>query len=650
MRHTVRNLFPLALILFAVLLAWLTYSIFGEAAVQRVAEDQSSEKRVLLDRVQSQVEHGYRHGELSWVQENVASLGTERYVLNAALVGIDDTVIASLHREDLGRSLTEILDGGGAELQALREQMTTATESPLFSRVFFSTGNDYLGAVYPVKLVAPEDPAGQPSQGYLWFEKDLRPAKTVALEQVRLQTLALTIGMAFLALCLGVLFHIVVTKRIDKLIHATQRVSDGDLDARVNISSNDEFGVLGQHFNEMLDRRRVVEKSLNQTQKLESIGTLASGIAHDFNNILQAISGYTGLARSNTGNPEAVESYLSKIEMGSARAKSLVDRILSFSRASDVDFRSLDLQSVLRDSIQLIRSTFPSNIRISVDVDESSPPVFADATQMQQVITNLCTNALHAMEDNGGELAIGLREVAIKEPLQTLTGRLHPSVYVELTVSDSGIGIPQENLDRLLDPFFTTKDPGRGTGLGLSIVHSAVTYARGGLMIDSEPGEGTRVRVLLPRAEADLESVLGEELVPSASVSSTESLAVLLVDDELAITDSTSLLLRECGCEVYSVNNALDAIDYLNDQQNLIDVAVFDYMMPDMTGIELASRMVDLRPEVPVLIASGMIDEDELMETRPPNVVSVVHKPYKTDALYQKLQQAASQSVDKVVA
>ncbi|MEM1175478.1 MAG: ATP-binding protein [Pseudomonadota bacterium] len=650
MRHTVRNLFPLALILFAVLLAWLTYSIFGESAVQRVAADEASEKRVLLDRIQSQVEHGYRYGELSWVQENVASLGTERYVLNASLVTVDGIVIASLKREHLGRPLSEILQDGREELRTLRAQMTAALESPLISRVLFSQDSDYIGAVYPVKLVAPDEPSGQFEQGFLWFEKDLRPAKTVALEQVRLQTLALTLGVAFLALCLGVLFHIVVTKRIDKLIHATQRVSDGDLDARVHISSNDEFGVLGQHFNDMLDRRRLVEKSLNQTQKLESIGTLASGIAHDFNNILQAISGYTGLARSNADDPATVTSYLSKIEMGSARAKSLVDRILSFSRASDADFRSLDLQSVLRDSIQLIRSTFPSNIRIRVQIDESSPPVFADATQMQQVITNLCTNALHAMEDSGGELVVRLRERTINEPLQTLTGRLHPSIYVELTVSDSGIGIPQENLDRLLDPFFTTKDPGRGTGLGLSIVHSAVTYARGGLVIDSEPGQGTSVRVLLPRAEADLDSVIVDDLASPVAERAATTLDVLLVDDELAITDSTSLLLEECGCRVHAVNNALDAIDYIMEAPRPIDVAVFDYMMPDMTGVELASRVAELRPDIPVVIASGMLDEDALAELRPHNVVNVVHKPYKTDSLYRKLQQAASTAADKVVA
>ena len=192
--------------------------------------------------------------------------------------------------------------------------------------------------------------------------------------------------------------------------------------------------------------------------------------------------------------------------------------------------------------------------------------------------------------------------------------------------------------------------PVRGTGLGLSIVHSAVTYARGGLLIDSEPDAGTRVRVLLPRAEANLESVLNDDTLPPMSPMKNRTLGVLLVDDELAITDSTSLLLRECGCHVHSVNNALDAIDYVSDMQNSIDVAVFDYMMPDMTGIELAQRVADLRPDVPVVIASGMIDEDELLETRPPNVVSIVHKPYRTDALFLKLQQAASKSADEIVA
>ncbi|MEM9689295.1 MAG: ATP-binding protein, partial [Pseudomonadota bacterium] len=580
MRHTVRNLFPITLILFAGLLAWLTYSIFGDAAVQRVVADAISDKRTQLERVQSQVEHGYRYGEMSWVQENIVSLGTERHILNASLALEDGSVIASLRREDVGRPLHTVLRGTGTELDGLRRQMRAVMNSSGISDVVVSDSADFLVAAYTVQLVDATNTLGNTGRGILWYEKDLRPAKTVALEQVRLQTLALTLGTAFLALCLGVLFHIVVTRRIDKLIDATQRVSDGDLDARVTIASNDEFGVLGQHFNDMLDRRRVVEKSLNQTQKLESIGTLASGIAHDFNNILQAISGYTGLARSHSDEPEKVRRYLSRIEMGSSRAKSLVERILSFSRASDVDVRSLALQTVLRDSIQLIRSSFPSNIRIRVDIDESCSQVIADATQMQQVVTNLCTNAMHAMEEQGGELFITLSETRMDEPLQTLTGRLHPSVYVQLTVTDTGTGIPPENLDRLLDPFFTTKDPGRGTGLGLSIVHSAVSYARGGLLIDSQLRKGTRVRVLLPRAEADLDSLVVDEPVKPVSATPAGAIGVLLVDDELAITDSISLLLGEYGCAVYSLNNALDAIDYISDANHAIDVAVFDYMMP----------------------------------------------------------------------
>ncbi|MEM6511477.1 MAG: ATP-binding protein [Pseudomonadota bacterium] len=650
MRHTVRNLFPITLILFAGLLAWLTYSIFGDAAVQRVVADAISDKRTQLERVQSQVEHGYRYGEMSWVQENIVSLGTERHILNASLALEDGSVIASLRREDVGRPLHTVLRGTGTELDGLRRQMRAVMNSSGISDVVVSDSADFLVAAYTVQLVDATNTLGNTGRGILWYEKDLRPAKTVALEQVRLQTLALTLGTAFLALCLGVLFHIVVTRRIDKLIDATQRVSDGDLDARVTIASNDEFGVLGQHFNDMLDRRRVVEKSLNQTQKLESIGTLASGIAHDFNNILQAISGYTGLARSHSDEPEKVRRYLSRIEMGSSRAKSLVERILSFSRASDVDVRSLALQTVLRDSIQLIRSSFPSNIRIRVDIDESCSQVIADATQMQQVVTNLCTNAMHAMEEQGGELFITLSETRMDEPLQTLTGRLHPSVYVQLTVTDTGTGIPPENLDRLLDPFFTTKDPGRGTGLGLSIVHSAVSYARGGLLIDSQLRKGTRVRVLLPRAEADLDSLVVDEPVKPVSATPAGAIGVLLVDDELAITDSISLLLGEYGCAVYSLNNALDAIDYISDANHAIDVAVFDYMMPDMTGIELARRVAELRPGLPVVIASGMIDEDELQSSRPANVVTIVRKPYNAKTLHERLLQAVSTIADEDVA
>ncbi len=641
MRHTVRNLFPIALILFSLLLALLSYSIFGDTATQRVVADQVADKRIVLDRLQSQVERSYRLGEYNWLQDSITTLATERNLISVFLVELDGTIINSLDRGDVGRNLTDVLSGDADELQGLRDSMADVAEASKFSRILTSENANFLGAVYPVELVTTTGRTELKLLGYIWYEKDLRPARNLALEQVRLQTLALTLGMAFLALCLGALFHVVVTRRIDKLIDATQRVAGGDLDARVDITSNDEFGVLGEHFNEMLDRRRVVEKALNQTQKLESVGTLASGIAHDFNNILQAISGYTGLALNNADNPEDVRKYLTKIEIGSARAKSLVERILSFSRARDMDVRAVELQSVLRDSIQLIRSTFPSNIRIRVDIDETCRPVLADATQMHQVITNLCTNALHAMEETGGELVVSLAERAVKQPLQTLTGRLHPSVYIELAVEDSGVGIPRENIDRLLDPFFTTKEVGRGTGLGLSIVHGAVSDAGGGLLIDSEPGKGTRVCVLLPRAEADIESVALDEL-PIPDSPDAPPLSVLLVDDELAITESTALLLRESGCTVHAMNNALDAIDFINARGDEIDVAVFDYMMPDMTGIELAKHVSGLQEDLPVLIASGMLDEDELQQDKPSNVVSIIHKPYKTQALYQRVCEAAS--------
>jgi len=641
MQQTVRNLFPVALILFTALLAWLTYSIFGDAALARISQSERVQKMVLLDRLQAQVERSYRYGNMSWLEESLTGVAVEPHVVAISVLDERGVLIAGLDRAQVGQPVGDIIEPLSDSHRGLQGELVSLIGSGKPSQLLVSQRGEFIGAVYPISLALTE--TGFAQKGYLWFEKDLRPQQRAALKQIGLQTLALMLGVGFLAVCLGLLFHVVVTRRIGKLITAMSKVSAGDLDARVSITSNDEFGELGRYFNDMLDRREATERALTQSEKLKSIGTLSSGIAHDFNNVLQAIAGYSRIARSRVESNDLgdVIEYLDHIEAARRRATSLVERILSFSRAPDADFRPVLVQQVLKDTMPLLRSTFPSTIRIQSDVDESCPSVRSDATQLSQLLTNLCTNALHAMEDRGGTLSINVKQSTLAESNTTLTGRIPAGDYVELSVGDTGTGIDSAILDRLIDPFFTTKDVGKGTGLGLSIVHGVVSTAQGGLIIDTEPGAGTTVRVLLPRAVDDKGAVLQKSTNDVAPVVD-DTCHVMLVDDEIAITKTTAALLEREGCDVLAFNSPEEALVSVADADVRTDVAVLDYTMPGMTGLDLAHRLEQTRPELPIILATGMLDHGEFERRRSGNIVAIVRKPYETSMLLTTIRKAVA--------
>lgn len=638
MQHTVRNLFPVALVLFTILLSFTSYRFFADTAVRRVGTDEIAQKRVAMEQLQAQVEHSFRLGDLDWVQETFAALAVEPDLVNAFLVGDNGEVLASSRRADIGRQHSEFLTASNPDLVSLRQGIFRSVQTQAPPLLELSDNGDFLIAAYPVALVGTGSELAQLPAGIAWLEKDLRPQIAAAREQVRLQTIALMSGVGFLAFCLAVLFHVIVTRRIEKLTSTMKDIATGELDARVRIQSNDEFGLLGQYFNDMLDRREAVERALNQSQRLRSIGTLASGIAHDFNNILQAIIGYTLVARSRvSADDEQLRGYLDRIEAAGQRAKSLVQQILSFARASDASYSAVCLQEVLEETMLLIRGTFPASIRIDVRADAACRYVYGDATQLQQVITNLCTNAMHAMEEKGGALTISLHEEKLVKPVQTLAGRLQPGTYAMLSVRDTGVGIPADNLDRLVDPFFTTKDVGKGTGLGLSIVHGVVSQAGGGMLIDSAENRGTTVTVLLPLADGCPDAAAGS-VDGTGSFSGLLQCRLLLIDDEPDILSSTAIMLGDSGIRVVARDDAGQALDYLATHVDELDVVVVDYTMPKMTGLEFAARALEVAPSVPVILATGMLDHDEFRQRRTANVARIVGKPYDIDELRRNIQ------------
>ena len=376
------------------------------------------------------------------------------------------------------------------------------------------------------------------------------------------------------------------------------------------------------------EKRKKLEQQLLQAQKMESIGTLAGGIAHDFNNILQAILGYTKMAQGNkNGNAEKQDRYLQEIEKGGLRAAALVEQILTFSRKTEVKTENLILPLLIEEALKFIRSSMPSTIHIESDIDPDCPQVVASSTQIHQVVTNLCTNAMHAMEGGGGTLSVVLKTMSLESPIETLSGQLEAGDYIQLSISDTGVGIDPDVMNEILDPFFTTKGVGKGTGLGLSMTHGIVSAMGGGLTIKSEVGKGTTVLVTLPVAmerKVDELSIIQPELVLGGEGH------IMLVDDEEPITQLATHILEDHGFTVDVFNDVESAIETARDNSTKYDLAVLDYTMPSMTGIDLAKEFETLIPGMPVLIATGLLDNSDLEQSKSRNIAEIIHKPYSS--------------------
>jgi PAS domain S-box-containing protein len=347
--------------------------------------------------------------------------------------------------------------------------------------------------------------------------------------------------------------------------------------------------------------RAQLEGQLRQAQKMEAIGTLAGGIAHDFNNILDAIIPYTHLAKSDVGDNPPVQECLDQVLQAAERAKNLVQQILAFSRKQKQERRPIQLQEVVREALKLLRSALPSTIAIQADLQPDAPAILADPTQLHQVIMNLCTNAEHALRGLVGILNLRLSRCEIEEG-DPLTDRdLRPGPYLKLTVSDTGRGMDPETLKRAFDPFFTTKAPGEGTGLGLSVVHGIVKEHEGAITVSSQPGRGTTFDIFLP--------VLDTEAAPSenqpVSVPHGHGEHVLIVDDEPAICSVAQRTLERLGYRVTAHTNPAAALTDFQTRPRAFDLALTDLTMPVMTGVDLALRLLEIRPDLPIVLATG---------------------------------------------
>lgn len=367
------------------------------------------------------------------------------------------------------------------------------------------------------------------------------------------------------------------------------------------------------------------EERLNQAQKMEAMGTLASGIAHDFNNLLFPLVGFAEMLKDDLPVGSPLQDHVDEILHAAIRSRELVKQILAFSRKADHRARPIRIQPIVREAVKLMRAAIPKTITMHQYIDPDTPPVVADPTQIHQIILNLATNAFHAMEQGNGTLEITLSGTDIAGENKPLVG-IQPGRYVSLRVADTGIGMTPEVLDKALDPYFTTKEEGKGTGLGLSVVHGIVRSHDGEIAIQSEPGKGTVCTVYLPALEGFDEEILSNEKGPVPG--GTES--ILLVDDEEAIVRMVGSMLTRLGYRVTSCTSSIEAMEKFKTEPGRFDLLFTDMTMPGMTGIKLAREVKKAMPHLPVIICTGYSEKLDEAGCKALGMEGYIMKPVTT--------------------
>ncbi len=377
--------------------------------------------------------------------------------------------------------------------------------------------------------------------------------------------------------------------------------------------------------------REQLEAQLRQSQRLETVGTLAGGIAHDFNNLLMPILGYTEIMLSQLSSDDKMYGKLERIAKAAERAKTLVQQILTFSRRGEQSREPTDLSKLIQETLKLTRAAIPTSTKIYTNIREGCPNVMADATQMHQMLMNLYTNATQAMGKDGGVLSIemGLVDAEMVNSPQII----HP--HIKLKISDTGPGMDQDVLERIFEPFFSTKKQQGGTGLGLATVHGIVTSHNGKIDVVSRPGEGSSFEILLPVIE-EVESQKADQ--KDVSVGQNEQ--IMFVDDEPENGDLAQAMLSDLGYTVDVFTDSLKALEFYGENRDKIDLIITDQTMPNLTGEELVKNIKTVNKDIPVIMITGFsahIDEEKSKEL---GINKLLMKPVKMEKLASAIKEA----------
>jgi PAS domain S-box-containing protein len=382
------------------------------------------------------------------------------------------------------------------------------------------------------------------------------------------------------------------------------------------------------------EKRQILEQQLHQAQKMQAIGTLATGIAHEFNNVLRAILANVELARMDVGPEHPVRESIEEIDKASRRARDIVQRILAFARPQPAQRRRVCLADVAREAIQLLAPSLPAGIRLVTEFDSGTPEILGDATQIHQLLLNLCANAVQAMGKAPGNITVRVSGVAAGPGGEAAIRGLPSGPYARLSVSDCGAGIDPAIQGRIFEPFFSTKSAAEGTGLGLAIVHGIVRAHEGAIDLKSEPGKGATFHVYFPAVQATMQ---GSAAAEPATRAPGRGRHVLFLDDNETLVSAMVRSLSRRGYRVSGYSSPEEALQAVREKPRSYDVVVTDYMMPGCSGLDIARAVAAVRPDLPVIIFSGHIDEDLRRRARELGVRQLLGKLDAPDELTEAI-------------
>jgi PAS domain S-box-containing protein len=386
--------------------------------------------------------------------------------------------------------------------------------------------------------------------------------------------------------------------------------------------------------------KEFLERQVQRSQKLETIGTLTGGIAHDFNNILTPILGYTDIIKRSLRPEDKVFNYIESIHQASMRGKALISQMLNFSRPAKGEKKGVYLENLILEALKLLRPSIPSTINIKLNINQDCGMILADASHMHQMIVNLCTNAFHAMEKSGGILTIRLEQITIDKRNTHLYSDLLTGIYNKISVIDTGYGMNEKTMDQIFDPFFTTKEVDKGTGLGLSVVHGIIKNHEGSIKVFSKPQVGTTFNIFIPNIKESIRS--GEKKKDETIILGNQEM-IMLVDDEPLVLDVVEEILMNLDYRVERFISSLEAFNKFKDSPLSYNLVLTDLTMPELDGMQLAAKLNSLKTHTPILLMSGYGCKINPEDQERLGIVQIIAKPILINELSIILHQILKQ-------